>query len=247
MTELTTAIEKATATGERKTVAELVERNAVELARKLPKGMELAYFQGALLSEMRRSPTLYECDPASVVSAFTFSLQLGLTPGPLGHVYLVPFKSACTFILGYRGMVELAYRSGKVKDVSAGLVHDGDAFDLRRGTRPYLDHVPAGPAGERELTAAYAVARLASGGTVFEAIYPEDWERSRKRSAAGSKGTGPWATDYTSMVKKTAVRRLSPFLPQSPQLADAIAWDDSPAPAFDEVEPLPPEATDGDD
>jgi recombination protein RecT len=137
-------------------------------------------------------------------------------------------------------MVELAYRSGYVKDVSAGLVRDGDDFTYREGTRPVLDHSPSGPPGEREVVAAYAVARLRTGGAPFVVTYPEDWAKAQKRSAAGSRNAGPWVTDWTAMVRKTAVRRLQPFLPQSPQSALAAVWDDHSAPRFDDPDAIPP-------
>jgi recombination protein RecT len=137
------------------------------------------------------------------------------------------------FIVGYRGYVELAYRTGLVKDVSASLVHEGDTFDYREGTRPFLDHVPMGPSDEREVVAAYAVARLKSGGVPFRVIYEADWLKAKKASAAGDKG--PWGSDFPAMVLKTAYRRLEPKLPKSPQLAYALDMDEAPAPTVPEI------------
>lgn len=239
MTEtLTTELERVTASTEAKTIRDLMEANAADLAAKLPRGLEFEYFRQAVFTEMRRVPKLYECDPLSVVSAVAFALQLGLSPGPLGHCYLVPFKSECQFVIGYKGMIELAFRSGLVKDVAAQLVYEGDSFEYREGTRPFLDHVSAGPVNDRELIAAYAVARLKTGGAPFMPIYPEDWEAAKKRSPSGSRNLGPWSTDFRAMVRKTAVRRLQATMPQSPQAALGLAWDDHAPPLFTE----PPEA-----
>lgn len=242
MTEptLSTALAERVQPAEVKTVADLLARNAADLAKKLPRGLEYEYFRQAVLSEMRRVPKLFECEPASVVSAVCFALQLGLTPGPLGHCYLVPYKTECTFVLGYKGMIDLAYRSGQVKDVVAALVREGDLFTYREGTRPVLDHSPSGPPGEREVIAAYAVARLRSGGAPFVVTYREDWDAAQKRSTAGSRGSGPWTTDYYAMVLKTPVRRLQPFLPMSPQFALGSVWDEHPAPPYDEPDAIPP-------
>lgn len=242
MTEptLSTALAERVQPAEVKTVADLLARNAADLAKKLPRGLEYEYFRQAVLSEMRRVPKLFECEPASVVSAVCFALQLGLTPGPLGHCYLVPYKTECTFVLGYKGMIDLAYRSGLVKDVSAELVHEGDLFRVVKGTSPKIVHEPAGAPGERPLVAAYAVGRLKTGGTPAVPIYPEDWERAQKRSAAGSRGQGPWETDFSAMVRKTAVRRLAPLLPQAALFALGSVWDEHPAPPFDEPDAIPP-------
>lgn len=237
---LSTALEAVAQAPEAKTIRDLMERNAVELAAKLPRGLEFEYFKQAVYSEVRRVPKLYECDPISVVSAVAFALQLGLSPGPLGHCYLVPFKSECQFIIGYKGMIDLAFRSGLVKDVSAELVFGGDTFRAVKGTSPKIVHEPSGPPADRELVAAYSVARLKTGGAPFAVIYPEDWEAAKRRSASGSKNTGPWVSDFRAMVRKTAVRRLQATMPQATQFGLALAWDEHAPPPFDDPDALPP-------
>ena len=239
MTEtLPAALDRATQPKQARTILDLLERQKPELEKLLPGQSER--LARVTLTELRRKPKLYECDPASLLGALMLAAQLGLEPGPLGHVYLVPFKHEVAFIVGYKGMVDLAYRSGLVKDVATGIVFEGDSFEWREGTRPFLDHTPSGPAGERDWTHAYAVARLKTGGTVFRVVFPEDAEKAQARSAAGKNPAGPWTTDYHAMVRKTAVRRLAPMLPQSPIFARALAADDAPAVAFGETDLLGP-------
>jgi recombination protein RecT len=211
------------------TVADLIERQKPAIAKLI--GDQAERFTRTVLTEMRRTPKLYECDPHSLLGAMMLSAQLGLEPGPLGHVYLVPFGREVSFIVGYKGMIDLAYRSGEVKDVAAAVVREGDAFTFREGTRPVLDHTPSGPAGDREWTHVYAVARLRSGGTPFRVLYPEDVAKAKARSKAAKKPGSPWDTDTEAMWRKTAVRRLAPFLPVSPLLGRALAIDDR-APRF---------------
>jgi recombination protein RecT len=230
---LGTALDRAAEPQERKTVFDLLERMKPEIEKALPAQIGAERFARTVTTELRRTPKLLECSPESLLGSMMLAAQLGLEPGPLGHVYLVPFAREVTFIIGYKGMIELAYRSGQVKDVKASLVREGDDFSYREGTRPFLDHTPTAAPGEREVTHAYAVARLRSGGAPFVVTYPEDWERAKKASPAGSKGVGPWVDDWAAMVRKTAVRRLQPFLPQSPQLAVAVERDDAPAPFVD--------------
>jgi recombination protein RecT len=229
MTEtLTTALERSAQPKEAKTILDLLDRQRPELEKLLGSVAASERFARVAMTELRRTPKLYECDPLSFLAALMLAAQLGLEPGPLGHVYLVPFKSECTFILGYKGMVDLAYRSGLVKDVSTGLVHEGDQFAWREGTRPFVDHTPAGPPGEREWTHAYAVARLKTGGTVFRVIFPEDVEKAKAHSQNADSPYSPWVTELPAMIRKTAVRRLSPMLPQSPAFAQAMAADEAP-------------------
>lgn len=238
MTDLTQALELAAQPTEARTVYDLMQRQRPEIDKALPAHLDSERFLRIVLTEIRREPKLLECSPESLLGAMMLAAQLGLEPGPLGHVYLVPFKRQVEFIVGYKGMIDLAFRSGKVKDVAAKLVYDGDGFDFREGTRPYLDHRSSGPPGDRGEVACYAVARTTTGGAPFVVTYPEDWEAARKRSAAGAKGVGPWDTDRRAMVRKTAVRRLSAFLPQSPQFAGALAADDKPAPLLLDDEPI---------
>jgi recombination protein RecT len=220
-------LERVAAPENVKTVFDLIERQKPELAKALPESIGVERFSRTVLTEIRRTPELLECSPESLLGAMMLAAQLGLEPGPLGHVYLVPFKRQVEFIVGYR--------SGQVKDVSAQLVHEGDQFSYVYGTAPKLTHVPEGPAGEREIEAAYAVARLRTGGTVFVVTYVDDWERARKASALGSKNQGPWVDDRPAMIRKTAVRRLEPMLPKSPLFAQALERDEAPAPEVVEL------------
>ena len=185
MTELSTALETAKAQPKQRAALDLLARSKPELAKLLPAGVSIERFERTVRTAIRLNPLLLECSAESFLGAVMHTAQLGLEPGPLGMVYLVPFKKEVTLIVGYRGYVELAYRSGLVRDVSAVLVHDGDRFEVALGTRPSVSHVPAGAPADREITAAYAVAHLKTGGTVFTVIYEDDWERARKASVLG--------------------------------------------------------------
>lgn len=228
-------LEKARDAEEVASVRELLEREQPELERVLPEHVSAEAFTRSVLAELRRSPLLYDCEPEQIVSAMLLATQLGLEPGPLGLVYLVPAAPAVEFVIGYRGYLDLAYRSGYVKDVSASLVYAGEPFTWRKGTRPFLDHEPQLRDGPRETVAAYAVARLRTGGTVFEVIGPAEWEAARHASERGSKLDGPWNTDRGAMIRKTAVRRLEPMLPKTALLTEATRRDESPAPPLSDL------------
>src|SRR5207244_13214246 len=128
-------------------------------------------------------------------------------PAPLGEGYFFPFKREVVFVVGYKGTIKLAYGSGLVKDIAASIVYEGDAFEWREGTRPFLDHTPSGPPAAREWTHAYCVARLKTGGTVFRVIFPEGVARAEKASANAKHPSSPGQADYVAMVRQTAVRR----------------------------------------
>jgi recombination protein RecT len=221
-------LEKRKAPKEALKVTDLIERMKPELAKVLPATITAERLARVFTTEVRRNPTLLECNPESMLGALMLSAQLGLEPGPLGHVYLVPFKREVTFVLGYKGMIDLAYRSGLVKRVETAVVREGDSFEWRKGSRAFLDYTPAGPPGERDRVAVYALAELRTGGKPFEVLFPEQVEARRKRSPAARAESGPWLTDTDAMWRKSAVRALAPVLPQSATFAQALAADELP-------------------
>ena len=225
MTELEQALEQRADREQAPTVVDLLDRMKPQLERMSVDGERLTR---VVLTELRRTPKLYECSPQSLIGAMMLAGQLGLEPGPLGHVYFVPFKGEVTFVLGSRGIIDLGYRSGLLKSIAAVTVRDGDEFSFRQGTRPFLDHVQAGPPAEREPVAYYSVAQLKTGGSPFVVLYPEDRENTKAKSPGSGHPLSPWSTHFDAMARKTAVRRLAPMLPQSPAFAEAVSYDGAP-------------------
>jgi recombination protein RecT len=245
MTEtLSTALEAAAPKGEAATVLDLLARMRPEIERALPKAMRDGdRFTRLVTTELRRNPTLLECSPESLLGGMMLSAQLGLEPGPLGHVYLVPFKGEVTFIVGYRGFIELAYRSGRIKEVVARTVYELEPFEhWESETGAHFKHKPQPPSERGEARLWYARARTTTGGNIVQVVYPEDAEKAKAASPAGRKNVGPWVEHFDAMARKTAVRRLAPFLPQSPDFARATVADDQPAPPVLDV----PSETDDD-
>lgn len=128
-----------------------------------------------------------------------------------------------TFIMGYRGMIDLARRSGQLVDISARAVHQGDEFSYSYGLNEDLRHVPCANPGE--LTHVYMVAHFKDGGHYFLVLNRQEIEQARARSKSGN--FGPWKTDYEAMAKKTAIRRAAPYLPLTVQAQTAAANDDT--------------------
>lgn len=203
-----------------------------EIARALPRHLNADTMTRIALTCFRMNPKLGECVPASVFACVIQASQLGLRPGLMGECYLIPYKDQCTLQLGYQGLLELVRRSGLVESISAHLVHEADLFDVQWGTTPGIVHKPFldGDAGAVRLV--YAVARLKGGGTHAELMTLADIERIKNRSqnVINAKKWGkqtPWDTDYGEMARKTALRRICKYLPKSPDLATALALDDT--------------------
>lgn len=204
-----------------------------QIARALPKHMTAERLTRIATTEIRKTPMLAKCDPVTLLGAVMQCAQLGLEPGgALGHAYLVPFQNRkmntvdVQFIVGYRGMIDLARRSGQIVSLEARTVHKSDHFRVTLGLDSNLEHVPDWDAADRgPMTFVYAVAKLKGGGVQFEVMSRTEVERVRAQSRASS--SGPWVTHFDEMAKKTVIRRLFKYLPVSIELATAVALDEA--------------------
>lgn len=201
----------------------------------MPRHMSADRLFQLAVSAYNQTPKLAECSVQSVLSCVMKCGALGLEPSAvdgLGRAYILPYRNGktrtleATFILGYKGMIDLARRSGKVRSISARAVYAGDEFRYTYGLNETLEHVPsAEPKSGRELTHAYCIAEFAAGGHYFNVLTREDIEAARKASKAGN--GGPWVTHYEQMAIKTAVRRAFPYLPVSIEAQTAAAADET--------------------
>jgi recombination protein RecT len=174
---------------------------------------------------VRRTPKLLECHPGSVVESIVQASTLGLELGREAH--LVPFGKQCVMIPDYKGIVALA-RRGDVKKLVARVVMEEDEFEVRYGTDDDIIHVPKlgiDRTNIEKIVAFYAVATFNDGTKQFEVMTKAEVDMVRAKSRA--KNDGPWADvqAYPEMGKKTVVKRLGKYLPQTPELATAIEMD----------------------
>lgn len=204
-----------------------------QLTMALPKHMTADRLSRIVLTECRKVPALLQCNTASLLGAVMQAAQLGLEPGSaLGHCYLLPFGngkaadglSNAQLIIGYRGMIDLARRSGQLVSIGAYVVREGDEFSWELGLHPDIKHVPAPDSEDKPVTHVYAVANLKDGGVQFEVMTRKSIEIVRSQSKAGTKG--PWVTHWEEMAKKTVIRRLFKYLPISIEAARAIQVDE---------------------
>lgn len=222
----------ATGVSERpKDLAHLMQSASVQAQIKaaLPRHMTPERMARIATTEMRKIPKLAECNPMSFLGAVIQCSQLGLEPGgSLGHVYLIPFGKEVQVIVGYRGMIDLARRSGQIISIDARAVYEGDQFDCNLGLDAKLVHTPdwnnPNRADPAKLRFVYAVAKLKDGGIQFDVMSKVEVDAIRKRSK--SSGSGPWVTDYAAMALKTVVRRLFKYLPVSIELQHAVGIDE---------------------
>lgn len=218
-------------------IAYLLDQKKNELAKMLPKTLSIERLLKVAQIAATTTPALAKCDVASLVGAIGQCAQMGLEPNTvLGHAYLVPFNTkrkmpdgserwvnSVQVIIGYKGLIDLARRSGQIVSIAAHEVCANDKFTLVYGLDEKLDHTPA--MGERgELIGFYAIAKLKDGGHCFEFMSVHQVREIMK--ATQSKGAyGPWKDHFAEMGRKTVIRRLAKYLPLSIEFQTAVALD----------------------
>lgn len=213
------------------TIRAFLEKSKPQIQMALPKHMSADRLARIAMTSILRNPRLLDCAPQSLMGAIIQCSQLGLEPDDVrGEAYLIPFRNNkkgtvdVQLIAGFKGLMNLARRSGKVSVISAEAVHAKDTFSYRLGTDQFLHHVKSDDENPGAVEKVYAIARFQNGHCQFVVLSIADVEKRRKRSRAGN--DGPWVTDYEAMCKKTALRDLCKYLPSSVELATAVALDE---------------------
>lgn len=189
-----------------------------------------------VLVAMGRTPDLLLCTQDSILRSVMAAAELGLEPtgGALGNAYLVPYNKKlknpdrwvkeAQLIVGYRGYISLARRSGNIQSVESHIVREHDEFVLRFGTDSQLTHSPLIRGDRGASIGAYALARFNDGGYHVEFMTIAEIDTIRKRSKSAD--NGPWVTDYDEMCRKTVIRRAAKYWPISIEMAKAMDIED---------------------
>lgn len=169
------------------------------------------------LTTVMENPKLTACHPRSLLRCLLLSAQLGLEPGPLGLVAYVPYKGMAQFITMYRGKIDLAYRSGMIKKVSAMPVYKNDEFDYQYGLEEMCYHKPT--EGDRGgLRGAYCIFWTLSGETIWRYLPEiEILEDHKRHSPTANNPDSPWNKFPAPMYAKTAVHVVAKMVKLSPQ------------------------------
>lgn len=214
------------------TMKAYITRMKGEIAKALPSVMTPERFTRIVTSAISTTPQLAQTTPQSFLGAMMTAAQLGLEPNtPLGQAYLLPYKNhgklECQFQLGYKGLIDLAYRSGQVTIIQAHEVRENDEFSYSFGLEPTLHHVPA--CGDRgNVICYYAMFRTKDGGFGFEVMNREDVEaHARQYSKSYGNGYSPWSTNFDEMAKKTVLKKCLKYAPLKSDFVRAVASDET--------------------
>ncbi len=218
----------ATQTQPPKTFRDLItsEGYRQQLAAALPKGLTADRMIRVVLTAINKTPKLLDCSKETLWASVLNAAALGLFPDALGRAYLVPYGKDCTLIIGFKGLLDLAYRSDRIASISVQVVREGDIFEREPMSMPPIKHKVVEPADGsfRKATHFYSVAYLKGcEHPSVEVMSLREINEIRARSKSGQ--SGPWVTDYEEMAKKTVFRRHAKMLPMSAELVNAFDVD----------------------
>ena len=195
-----------------------------------------------MANAIRTTPQLAECDPLSLLGCMMTCASLGLMPNtPLQSAYLIPFKNKrkgiteVQLVVGYRGMIDLARRSGHIRNIHGDVVYEGDEFSFEYGSNQHLKHRPKGK--RVNPVYAYCHATLTDGEAFVvlpwdEVMAIRDASQGYRTAVQYGKKDTPWIAHEHAMASKTAVRALFKYLPISIEmdngkLGDALTVDEN--------------------
>jgi len=197
-------------------------------------------FARVCVTAFRQTPKLQTCSPGSILGAMMTCAQLDLEPNtPNGLAYLIPYGRECQFQIGYKGLLQLMYRSGAVASFNADVVFKAEVeqglFKYTSGIHPDIHHEinlldgSARSGNPADIVAAYACCVLKSGEPIIRLVTRKEIDQAR---AQGGRNSPAWRDHYAQMAIKTAIKRLVAWVPQT-RMAEAFDIEDRYAKAVD--------------
>lgn len=226
------AVKNSVAQPEKKTIKGLIVQMQDQIAKALPSVLTPERFTRMVLTAVSNNPKLGACTPNSFLGAMMQAAQLGVEPNtPLGQAYLIPYKNKGTlevqFQLGYKGLIDLAYRSGEIVSIAAHEVYENDEFEYELGLDTKLKHKPA-LKNRGNVILYYAVFKTKAGGSGFAVMSKEDIQKhAKKYSQAASSSFSPWSTNFDSMAKKTVLKQCLKYAPIKTEFVRGVAADET--------------------
>lgn len=200
-----------------------LQKHKAQMELALPKHLNADRMVRLSLTAFSQNKKLQECDPNSIFSSIIIASQLGLEIGVNGQGYLVPYKTTCTFIPGWKGLVDLANRGSRCV-VWTGAVYEGDDFDYMLGDSPYCKHRPNGEFEESKLTHVYAIGRVKGSEMPVIEVWPVKKVHAHfhKNVVPALQSNHYAKKHFEAYAKKVALLQVLKYMPQSIELSTAI-------------------------
>lgn len=235
-----------------KTFEEWMAEMAPALKEALPSNFTVERFSRMIMTNYKANAKLQQCKASSVLGAALQAAQLGLMIGTLDQAYLVPYSNykgkdpvtkesiyelEAQLQIGYKGYMELGYRTGKISHVDPGMVYPGDVFDFEYGSNEYIRHKPMGlETDDTKPTHYYTIVHLENGNKKFLVRTYNQIQRHAKRhtdlwkvenGATIINQKSNWYKNPDAMAVKTVIRELYKTIPLTTDIMMALAADET--------------------
>jgi recombination protein RecT len=193
-----------------------------QMALALPKHLTADRMARLALTAFSTSSALQRCDPKSIAASIMTAGQLGLEPGVNGAGYLIPYGTTCTFVPGWKGLVDLVSRSGRGTVFTGVIFRDQDYTFTDGARRDLVIHNETDLDRPEDITHAYAI------GWVKDATMPiiELWRVSKiekHRATYNKMGTKHYSfRDWEMYCRKVPLLQVLKYMPCSIEMANAL-------------------------
>lgn len=168
-------------------------------------GRNAIYYLNQVLIVVANNPKLQECEPKSIlVSAMrAASLKLSVDPAR-GEAWIIPYKNKATFQMGYKGVYELALRTGQYRFINVIKIYEGEEIVEDRMTGI---HTIQGKATSTKIVAYMLYFQLLNGfEKTFYMTVQQIAEHAERYSQSYGYKDSPWNTpERPKMEMKTVL------------------------------------------
>ena len=187
-------------------------------------GKNSSQFVTSLLSTVNNNKLLAKASNESIMTSAMTAATLNLPIQPsLGFAYIVPYGQNAQFQLGYKGLIQLAIRSGQVKNINSGVIYKSQFKSYDPIFETLEIDTEATPSGE--VHGYFASLELVNG---FRKMIYWSYDKVHAHGKRFSKSfsSGPWKSDFDAMAQKTLLKDLiGKYAPLSTEMQTAFEED----------------------
>ena len=172
---------------------------------------------------VKKNPDLLKCTPSSIFGSILYFAEIGLPfNSPEGFGYILPYTDRNTLqatpIIGYKGLIEIAYRNDRMKSIRVQAVYENDEFSYEYGTNEFIKHTPRIIGDRGRLIAVYSIAKMQDIDPMFVVVHKQQLDEIQKLSKSNNNKYSPYnnSTDVFNIMQcKVAIKLLFKTLPKT--------------------------------